>query len=164
MNPRLLRVAVWPEWRAHPWRQAMALLSVALGVALAWSVHLINASALAEFAGAGRAVQGEPDASWVCARRDGCDDAVIETLATRPEVALALPVVEIEPVLERQPGERPVHGAGIEVAEAEALGEAARNGALPGPGGAVDGDDHRSASESSMAKKSGKLTATRSAP
>jgi putative ABC transport system permease protein len=96
MNPRLLRVAVWPEWRAHPWRQAMALLSVALGVALAWSVHLINASALAEFAGAVRAVQGEPDASWVCARRDGCEDVVIETLAGRPEVVIALPIVEID--------------------------------------------------------------------
>jgi putative ABC transport system permease protein len=92
----LLRHLVWPEWRAHPWRQAMAVLAVALGVALAWSVHLINASALAEFAGAVRAVQGEPDASLVCSRREGCDDAVFDAVAARADVALAVPVVEID--------------------------------------------------------------------
>ena len=36
------------EWRHHPWRHGVALLAVALGVALAYSVHLINQSALAE--------------------------------------------------------------------------------------------------------------------
>jgi putative ABC transport system permease protein len=92
----LLRHLIWPEWRAHPWRQALAVLAVALGVALAWSVHLINGSALAEFAGAVRAVQGEPDASLVCDAREGCDDARVDTLAARPEVTLALPVVEID--------------------------------------------------------------------
>ncbi|MBN8510740.1 MAG: hypothetical protein J0L57_19275, partial [Burkholderiales bacterium] len=52
--PGLLRLSL-REWRHHPWRHGMALLAVALGVALAWSVHLINTSALAEFAGAVRA-------------------------------------------------------------------------------------------------------------
>ena len=50
------------EWRHHPWRHGVALLAVALGVALAWSVHLINGSALAEFAQAVRAANGQPDA------------------------------------------------------------------------------------------------------
>jgi putative ABC transport system permease protein len=95
MSP-LWRAVVLPEWRAHPWRQAMALLAVALGVALAWSVHLINGSALAEFAGAVRAVHGEPDVSLVCPQREGCDDAVFDALAARGEVALALPVVEFD--------------------------------------------------------------------
>ena len=44
----LLRTLTLPEWRAHPLRQALALLAVALGVALAFSVHLINQSALSE--------------------------------------------------------------------------------------------------------------------
>lgn len=96
MRLDLLRTLVGPEWRAHPWRQALAVLAVALGVALAWSVHLINQSALAEFAGAVRAIQGEPDASLACTDRAGCDDAVIDALAARPEVALALPVIEID--------------------------------------------------------------------
>ena len=74
----------------------MAVLAVALGVALAWSVHLINGSALAEFAGAVRAVQGEPDASFVCTKREGCDDAVFEALASRADVVVAVPVVEID--------------------------------------------------------------------
>jgi putative ABC transport system permease protein len=74
----------------------MAVLAVALGVALAWSVHLINRSALAEFAGAVRAVQGEPDASFVCLRREGCDDAVVDTLAVRGDVSLAVPVAEVD--------------------------------------------------------------------
>ena len=37
------------EWRHHPWRHAAALGAVALGVALASSVQMINESALAEF-------------------------------------------------------------------------------------------------------------------
>ncbi len=74
----------------------MAVLAVALGVALAWSVHLINRSALAEFSGAVRAVQGEPDAAFVCTRREGCDDAVIDVLALRSDVSAAVPVVEID--------------------------------------------------------------------
>jgi len=96
MRLDLLRALVVPEWRAHPWRQALAVLAVALGVALAWSVHLINQSALAEFAGAVRAIQGEPDASLACVDRAGCDDALIDSLSSRPDVVAALPVVELE--------------------------------------------------------------------
>jgi putative ABC transport system permease protein len=96
MRLDLLRALVVPEWRAHPWRQALAVLAVALGVALAWSVHLINQSALAEFAGAVRAIQGEPDASLACVDRAGCDDALIDRLVARPEVVTALPVVEVD--------------------------------------------------------------------
>ncbi len=92
----LLRALTLPEWRAHPLRQALALLAVALGVALAYSVHLINQSALAEFSAAVRAANGEPDAALVCTRREGCDDALAETLALRSEVDLASPVVEFD--------------------------------------------------------------------
>jgi len=53
----LLAVWTWPEWRHHPWRHAMALLAVAVGVALGFAVHLINASALAEFGAAVRAAR-----------------------------------------------------------------------------------------------------------
>ncbi|MEO7853568.1 MAG: ABC transporter permease, partial [Rubrivivax sp.] len=85
----------WREWRHHPWRHGMALLAVALGVALAWSVHLINASALAEFSSAVRAANGEPDLSL---RSPGgsFDDAWFDTLATTPGVAVATPLLEID--------------------------------------------------------------------
>ena len=92
----LLRALTWPEWRAHPLRQALALLAVALGVALAFSVHLINQSALAEFSAAVRAANGEPDAALVCRQREGCDDALADVLATQPAITLASPVVEVD--------------------------------------------------------------------
>ena len=92
----LLRALTLPEWRAHPLRQALALLAVALGVALAFSVHLINQSALGEFAAAVRAVNGEPDAVVACRQREGCDDAFYDALAGQPSIALASPVLEID--------------------------------------------------------------------
>jgi putative ABC transport system permease protein len=94
--PALLRALLLSEWRAHPWRVLLALLAVALGVALAWSVHLINASALSEFSSAVRVVQGEPDASLACSTPSGCDDALVDTLAARPGIALATPLVEVD--------------------------------------------------------------------
>jgi putative ABC transport system permease protein len=57
----LLRTFSWQELRHHPWRTAAAVVAVLLGVALAFSVQLINASALSEFAGAVRSVNGQPD-------------------------------------------------------------------------------------------------------
>ena len=59
--PALLRQLSWPELRHHPWRNLAALLAVMLGVALAFSVQLINQSALSEFSAAVRAVNGVPD-------------------------------------------------------------------------------------------------------
>jgi putative ABC transport system permease protein len=58
MNASLLAHVALPQWRHHPWRHAVALLAVALGVALAFSVHLINASALAELSAAVRSANG----------------------------------------------------------------------------------------------------------
>ena len=92
----LLRALTLPEWRAHPLRQVLALLAVALGVALAFSVHLINQSALAEFSAAVRAANGEPDAALVCAHREGCDDALADALASNATITLASPVVEVD--------------------------------------------------------------------
>ncbi len=51
------------------------------------------------------------------------------------ELAELLAVVEVERSLEREPGQRAVHRAGVEVAEAEPLGEAPRDRALAGPAG-----------------------------
>lgn len=92
----LLATISLPDWRAHPWRHGVALLAVALGVALAFSVHLVNTSALAEFASAVRVAQGRPDASLRCADRAGCDDRALDALAAQPGVQLALPVLEID--------------------------------------------------------------------
>jgi putative ABC transport system permease protein len=45
----LLRTFSWREVLHHPWRSVAAIVAIMLGVALAFAVHLINASALAEF-------------------------------------------------------------------------------------------------------------------
>ena len=87
-----------PEWRHHPWRHAVALLAVALGVALAASVQMINESALGEFAQALRSVNGQPDAALAASSRDGFDDALYARVTLDEGVALVSPVLEIDTV------------------------------------------------------------------
>ncbi|MDQ2735284.1 MAG: ABC transporter permease, partial [Pseudomonadota bacterium] len=94
MKSLLLRLS-WPELRHHPWRNVAALVAVMLGVALAFSVHLINASALAEFSAAVRAVSGEPDLEIV-GPPAGFDDALYGRVVRGAAVDLASPVVEAE--------------------------------------------------------------------
>jgi putative ABC transport system permease protein len=100
---RLLALSL-AEWRHHPWRHGVALLAVALGVALASSVQLINASALAEFAQAVRSVNGQPDLVIAARERRGFDDSLLDRLLVDPEVAAASPVVEIDTEARRDAG------------------------------------------------------------
>jgi len=82
---------LWAEWRHHPWRQAAAVLAVALGVALAFAVQLINESALSEFSAAVHAASGAPDFS--VRPRDGLlAEDLYPRLALAPGVAQASPV------------------------------------------------------------------------
>ena len=94
MTSLLLRLS-WPELRHHPWRNLAALLAVTLGVALAFSVQLINQSALSEFSSAVRAVSGEPDFE-LRGQRSGFDEALYERVARHPQVMIASPLVEID--------------------------------------------------------------------
>lgn len=91
----LLTTFSWQELRHHPWRNAAAVVAVMLGVALAFSVHLINASALDEFSSAVRSVNGQPDLE-LRAVQGGFDEAVFARVAQHPQVALASPVVETQ--------------------------------------------------------------------
>lgn len=91
----LLTTFSWQELRHHPWRNAAAVLAVMLGVALAFSVQLINASALDEFSSAVRSVNGQPDLE-VRAVQGGFDEAVFARLARHPQVTLASPVLELQ--------------------------------------------------------------------
>lgn len=97
-DPRLADFAAlaWREWRHHPWRHAAALLAVALGVALAASVHLINASALAEFSAALRATNGEPDLSVTDAGGGTLPDGAYAQLLATHGVRQASPVIAFE--------------------------------------------------------------------
>ncbi len=91
----LLRQVSWPEARHHAWRHLTAWLSVVLGVALAFSVHLINQSALGEFSAAVRQVNGQPDFE-LRAQRSGFDEQVYARVAAHPQVVVASPLVEVE--------------------------------------------------------------------
>lgn len=90
----LLSSFSWRELQHHPWRNAAAVVAVMLGVALAFSVQLINASALSEFSQAVRAVNGQPDLE-LRAVQGSFDEAVYARVANHPQVALASPVLEI---------------------------------------------------------------------
>jgi putative ABC transport system permease protein len=90
----LLKTFSWQELLHHKWRNAAAMVAVMLGVALAFSVHLINASALAEFSQAVRAVNGQPDLE-LRAVQGSFDETVYARVATHPQVALASPVLEL---------------------------------------------------------------------
>lgn len=90
----LLRTFSWLGLRHHPWRSAAAVAAVMLGVALAFAVQMINASALDEFAHAVRAVNGQPDLE-VRAMQGALPEALYGTLATHPQVARASPVLEL---------------------------------------------------------------------
>jgi putative ABC transport system permease protein len=84
------------EARHHPGRVGVALLAIALGVALAFAVHLINASALAEFGQAVRSVNGQPDVELRPVGRSGLDEALYARVAAQAGVALASPVIELD--------------------------------------------------------------------
>jgi len=134
MNRRLFTSLLAREWRHHPWRHGVALLAVALGVALAYSVHLINNSALAEFSAAVRSANGEPDLS-LRGQREGFDDALYERVAADPAVALASPVVEIDTYAPGRDGQRvPLRVLGIDALQIAPLAPTL----LPQPAGAED--------------------------
>ncbi len=101
----LLRQLSWPEARHHAWRHGTAWLSVVLGVALAFAVHLINQSALGEFSAAVRQVNGQPDFE-LRAQRGGFDEQAYTRVAAHPQVAIASPVVEVETYALDRDGQR----------------------------------------------------------
>ena len=89
----LLRTFSWQDLRHHPWRSAAAVAAVMLGVALAFAVHVINASALDEFSQAVRAVNGQPDLE-VRPMQGTLGEDLFAQVATHPDVARANPVLE----------------------------------------------------------------------
>jgi putative ABC transport system permease protein len=120
----LLRHLSWPELRHHPWRNLAALLAVMLGVALAFSVQLINQSALGEFSSAVRAVNGEPDFE-LRSQRGGFDEALYGRVATWPQVAIASPIVELDTYAFDAQGQRvPLHVIGVDALVAAPLSPA----------------------------------------
>ena len=94
MLPNLLRTCSWQELRHHPWRHGAAVVAVMLGVALAFAVHLINASALSEFAQATRSIGGQSDLE-LRSPQGHFDEQVYASGWQAPAVAAASPVLEL---------------------------------------------------------------------
>lgn len=101
----LLQTFSWQELRLHPWRHAMAVLAVMLGVGLALSVQLINASALSEFSAASQSASGEPDAQ-LRGLAGRLDERWLELARAQPGVREASPVLELQTQLLDARGQR----------------------------------------------------------
>ncbi len=88
------------QWRAAPGRTLVSIVAVAIGVALALAIHLVNASALEEFRQAIATINGEAHAQ-VRARREGFDEALLAQLADPPIDGIAglSPVIETDVVV-----------------------------------------------------------------
>ena len=80
---------------ANGFRLALTVACIALGVALAGAVHTVHTSALAEIDRAARALAGAADVE-IRGPRNGFDDALFAAVATRPEVLVASPILEVE--------------------------------------------------------------------
>ena len=97
----LLGTFSWQELRRHPWRAATALVAIMLGVALGFAVHVINQSALDEFARAVRSVGGQPDLQ-LQAMQGSLPENLYAEAARQPQAAEAVPWLEASVLL--QPG------------------------------------------------------------
>jgi putative ABC transport system permease protein len=117
----LLRTFSWHEVLHHPWRSAAAVVAIMLGVALAFSVHLINASALSEFSSAVRAVNGQPDLE-LRAASGNLDEAIYTRVAAHPAIEVASPVLELSTyALDAYGNKRPIKVLGVDALVAASL-------------------------------------------
>ncbi|MFM2085896.1 MAG: hypothetical protein RLZZ237_765, partial [Pseudomonadota bacterium] len=91
----LARWLLLGEWRAHPVRALVAILAIAIGVALGFAIHLINAAAFNEFSTAVKSLSGQADVQ-VAGREALFDEAIYPWLAQRDGVAVASPILELQ--------------------------------------------------------------------
>ncbi len=83
------------EWRAHPVRALLAIAAIAVGVAMGFAIHLINAAAFNEFSAAVKSLAGQADVQ-VAGREALFDEAIYPRLATHASVAAASPILDID--------------------------------------------------------------------
>jgi len=111
----------WPALKNQAGRQLLALLAIALGVALAYAVHLLNSTALAEFGSAAATLNGRPD---LVLRAPGgaLPEQRYAEIAQLPGVALASPVLEGQAQAEDAQGQRfPLRVIGLDALSAAPL-------------------------------------------
>ena len=94
----LSRWLLFGEWRAHPVRAVLAIGAIAVGVAMGFAIHLINAAAFNEFSAAIKSLAGQADIQ-VAGREPLFDESVYPLLAQHQGVAVASPVLEVAAAL-----------------------------------------------------------------
>ena len=105
------RALTGSAWHANRGRLILSVIGVALGVALGVAVHLINGSAINEFALAARTLSGDADLV-VRGPVDGFSENLYPLIAQLPGVDVASPALEIDA---RLPGRRePLHLLGVD--------------------------------------------------
>ena len=112
--PELNTLATWllfGEWRTHPVRALLPILAIAVGVAMGFAIHLINAAAFNEFNSAIQSLSGQADVQ-VTGRETLFDEAIYPVLAQLNGVAVASPVLEVAAAL---PGGAMGSGAALKI-------------------------------------------------
>lgn len=118
-SPALLsRWLMFGEWRAHPVRVLVAVAAIALGVALGFAIHLINAAAYNEFSAAIKSLSGQADLQVRGTQASFCE-SLYASLLQRKEIALASPVLEVDAVVPGQ--QHALKVLGIDVFQAGAI-------------------------------------------
>jgi putative ABC transport system permease protein len=92
---RLSRWLLLGEWRAHPVRALVAIAAIAVGVALGFAIHLVNAAALNEFSAAVQTLSGQADVQ-VSGTEPFIDESIYPRLAERPGVGMASPILTFD--------------------------------------------------------------------
>ena len=126
---RVWRLLLISQIREQPARPIISVLAIAIGVALASAIFLVNGAALAQFTRAARQLVGESDVI-VRGPPDGFPETLFPTLARDPAVAVASPVLEIDAAI---PGRRePLEVLGMDPFRAAEIQPAMIAGLGPG--------------------------------
>ncbi|MEZ5730066.1 MAG: FtsX-like permease family protein [Burkholderiaceae bacterium] len=96
----LLAWMVLAQWRAQPGRMLASVLAIAVGVCVGLAIHLVNRSALDEFAGALAVVNGEAQARLV-AIGSSIDELAYDRASQDPAIEAASPVIETRVLVRR---------------------------------------------------------------
>ncbi|MCO6427883.1 ABC transporter permease [Nitrosomonas communis] len=92
------------EWQAHRLQIVVAVIAIALGIAMGFSIHLINSAAVNEFSAAVKSLSGQSDLQ-VRATQPTFDEMLYPLLAQHDGVAVASPVLEIQAAIPGKPGD-----------------------------------------------------------
>jgi putative ABC transport system permease protein len=134
----LSRWLLFGEWRAHPMRALLAVVAIAVGVAMGFAIHLINAAAFNEFSAAIQSLAGQADLQ-VAGREAQFDERIYPRLATHEGVAVASPVLEVDAALAGRPGSLKI--VGLDALRAGTISPDLSGVPAKGRGADVLGDD-----------------------